>query len=72
MFARRALLALFSGIACISAAAAETIDIGIGHQSMCTDTYTAGIIVEKLGLLEKYLPHDGKYKDCLLYTSRCV
>ena len=55
--------ALFSGIACISAAAAETIDIGIGHQSMCTDTYTAGIIVEKLGLLEKYLPHDGKYKD---------
>jgi NitT/TauT family transport system substrate-binding protein len=44
-------------------AAAETIDIGIGHQSMCTDTYTAGIVVKELHLLEKYLPRDGKYKD---------
>jgi NitT/TauT family transport system substrate-binding protein len=42
-------------------AMAETIDIAIGHQSMCTDTYTAGIIVKELGLLEKHLPHDGKY-----------
>ncbi len=40
---------------------AGTIDIAIGHQSMCTDTYTAGIIVKELGLLEKHLPHDGKY-----------
>jgi sulfonate transport system substrate-binding protein len=47
----------------VGLAAAETIDIGIGHQSMCTDTYTAGIVVEKLHLLEKYLPHDGKYKN---------
>lgn len=45
------------------AASAESIDIGIGHQSQCTDTYTAGIIVKQLGLLEKYLPHNGKYKD---------
>ena len=35
---------------------AKTIKIGIGHQSMCTDTYTAGIIVKELKLLEKYLP----------------
>lgn len=42
-------------------ATAETIDIGIGHQSMCTDTYAGGIIVEELKLLEKHLPHDGKY-----------
>jgi NitT/TauT family transport system substrate-binding protein len=64
MLARRSFLALFGGMAFASAgSAAETIDIGIGHQSMCTDTYTAGIIVQKLGLLEKYLPHDGKYKD---------
>ena len=62
MLARRSFLALFGGMAFASAgSAAETIDIGIGHQSMCTDTYTAGIIVQKLGLLEKYLPHDGKY-----------
>lgn len=44
-------------------AAAEKIKIAIGHQSMCTDTYTAGIIVKELGLLEKYLPKDGKYSE---------
>ena len=42
---------------------AETIDIAIGHQSMCTDTYTAGIIVKELHLLDKDLPHTGKYAD---------
>jgi NitT/TauT family transport system substrate-binding protein len=40
---------------------AETIEIGIGHQSMCTDTYAGGIIIKELKLLEKHLPHDGKY-----------
>ncbi len=44
------------------AAAQTTIPITIGHQSMCTDTYTAGIVVKELGLLEKRLPKDGKYK----------
>ena len=44
-------------------ASAEEINIAIGHQSMCTDTYTAGIIVKELGLLEKNLPKDGKYAD---------
>ncbi|MEO0387651.1 MAG: hypothetical protein AAF281_08990, partial [Pseudomonadota bacterium] len=48
-----------------SLASAETISIAIGHQSMCTDTYTAGIVVKELGLLEKYLPTDGKYADAL-------
>ena len=42
---------------------AEKISIAIGHQSMCTDTYTAGIVVKELELLEKYLPTDGKYAD---------
>ncbi|MFH3480284.1 ABC transporter substrate-binding protein [Xanthobacter variabilis] len=42
---------------------AETIEIGIGHQSTVTNTVPGGIILEKLGLLEKHLPHDGKYKD---------
>lgn len=41
---------------------AEEITIGIGHQSMCTDTYPAGVVVENLHLLEKYLPHTGKYR----------
>lgn len=44
-------------------AAAGEITIGIGHQSECTDTYPAGVIVEHLHLLEKYLPHTGKYRD---------
>jgi NitT/TauT family transport system substrate-binding protein len=42
-------------------AAAETIDIAIGHQSMCTDTYTGGIVIKELKLLEKHLPHTGTY-----------
>jgi NitT/TauT family transport system substrate-binding protein len=59
LFQRLAFVVL--GAALASPALAETIDIAIGHQSMCTDTYTAGIIVKELGLLEKHLPHDGKY-----------
>ncbi|MBO6792146.1 MAG: ABC transporter substrate-binding protein [Dinoroseobacter sp.] len=46
-----------------SIATSETISIAIGHQSMCTDTYTAGIVVKELGLLEKYLPTEGRYAD---------
>lgn len=52
-----------------SMAAAEKIEIAIGHQSMCTDTYTAGIVVKELGLLEKYLPTDGKYADAKYKVS---
>ena len=44
-------------------ALAKTIDIAIGHQSMCTDTYTAGIVVKEKKLLEKFLPRDGAYAD---------
>jgi NitT/TauT family transport system substrate-binding protein len=47
-------------------AAAATINVGVGHQSMCTDTYTAGIIVKELGLLDKELAElkkTEKYKD---------
>jgi NitT/TauT family transport system substrate-binding protein len=47
----------------MSTASAETIRIAIGHQSKCTDTYSAGIIVKELKLIDKYLPKDGKYKD---------
>jgi sulfonate transport system substrate-binding protein len=44
-----------------SGAAQETIRIGIGHQSLCTDTYSGGVTVKQLGLLDKYLPRTGKY-----------
>ncbi|WP_199229626.1 ABC transporter substrate-binding protein [Azospirillum sp. TSO22-1] len=53
--------ALAAGVLIAAPAAAETIDITVGHQSMCTDTYTAGIVVKELKLLEKHLPRDGKY-----------
>ena len=46
-----------------SAARAETIDIGIGTQDTTTNTVTGGIIIKKLNLLDKFLPHTGKYKD---------
>jgi sulfonate transport system substrate-binding protein len=58
-----ALIAALGLLASAGVAGAETISIGIGHQSMCTDTYTAGIVVKELGLLEKNLPKTGKYKD---------
>lgn len=44
-------------------AAAETIRVGIGHQSMVTNTVSGGVVLEKLGLLDQYLPTTGKYKD---------
>lgn len=51
-------LALFAG-----AVSAETIRVGIGHQSMVTNTVSGGIVLEKLDLLEKHLPTTGKYAD---------
>ncbi|MBE0509711.1 MAG: ABC transporter substrate-binding protein [Gammaproteobacteria bacterium] len=40
---------------------AQTIDIRIGHQSQVTNTVSGGVVLEKLGLVEKHLPRDGKY-----------
>jgi NitT/TauT family transport system substrate-binding protein len=55
------MLALALGVPGPTASAQETIRIGIGHQSLCTDTYSGGITVKQLGLLEKHLPRAGKY-----------
>ena len=57
------LLATAIAFAFAASAEAKTIQIGVGHQSMCTDTYTAGLIIKELKLLEKHLPKTGKYKD---------
>jgi len=54
-------LAVASLLSATATVRAETIDISIGHQSMCTDTYTAGIVVKELKLIDKHLPRDGKY-----------
>lgn len=64
-----ALLAALALALAPSASAQTTIPITIGHQSMCTDTYTAGIVVKELGLLEKRLPKDGKYKGVKFQVS---
>ena len=50
-------LALYAG-----AVSADTIRVGIGHQSMVTNTVSGGIVLEKLDLLEKHLPTTGKYE----------
>jgi sulfonate transport system substrate-binding protein len=65
----RALGLAAAGAFLIATAQAETIDIAIGHQSMCTDTYTAGIIVKELHLLEKHLPHTGKYANATYHIT---
>ncbi|MDG0022892.1 ABC transporter substrate-binding protein [Trinickia sp. Y13] len=57
------LVAMGAALACANAAQAETIDIGIGTQDTTTNTVTGGIVIKKLHLLDKYLPHTGKYKD---------
>ncbi|MFG5863184.1 ABC transporter substrate-binding protein [Metapseudomonas sp. CR1201] len=44
-------------------ASAETIRIAIGTQDTTINCATGGLLIRELGLLEKYLPHDGKYKD---------
>src|SRR4051794_40676448 len=62
-------LAATLALAFTAPALAETVDITVGHQSMCTDTYTAGIVVKELGLLEKNLPTDGRYKDVAYHVT---
>ena len=63
MIRSKLLLATVFAVSCAASAEARTIEIGIGHQSMCTDTYSAELVIKELGLLEKRLPHDGQYKD---------
>ena len=63
MIRSKTLLAIVFSASSMASAGATTIQIGIGHQSMCTDTYSAGLVIKELGLLEKRLPHDGPYKD---------
>ena len=54
--------ALCLAASCVSVSASETIRVAIGHQSMCTDTYSGGIVVKELKLLDKHLPKSGKYQ----------
>jgi NitT/TauT family transport system substrate-binding protein len=44
-------------------AQAEAIRIAVGTTDAVITTSAGGAVVRELKLLEKYLPHDGKYKD---------
>src|SRR3954454_388418 len=44
-------------------ASAETIRIAIGTQDTTINCAAGGLLIRELGLLDKYLPHDGQYKD---------
>jgi NitT/TauT family transport system substrate-binding protein len=43
--------------------AGETIRVAIGTQDTTINCATGGLIIRELNLLQKYLPHDGKYKN---------
>ena len=44
-------------------AALETVRVAIGTQDTTINCATGGPIVRELKLLEKYLPHDGRYQS---------
>ncbi|RZT04155.1 NitT/TauT family transport system substrate-binding protein [Duganella sp. CF402] len=57
------LLVLLVSTLALGAAQAETIRVAIGTQDTTINCATGGLLIRELKLLEKYLPHDGKYKD---------
>lgn len=55
--------ALLLVLGCPPVAGAAEITIGIGTQNTTTNTVATGIVIRKLHLLDKYLPHTGRYAD---------
>jgi NitT/TauT family transport system substrate-binding protein len=47
----------------LAGAHADTIRVAIGTQDTTINCATGGLLIRELKLLEKYLPHEGKYKD---------
>lgn len=54
---------LAAALAFAPAAFAETIRVAIGTQDTTINCAAGGLMIRELHLLEKYLPHEGKYKD---------
>lgn len=46
----------------MTSAQAETIRIAIGTQDTTINCATGGLLIRELHLLDRYLPHDGKYQ----------
>lgn len=68
MIALRRLAAAFLAASALATAAqtaafAETIRVAIGTQDTTINCATGGLLIRELKLLEKFLPHDGPYKD---------
>jgi NitT/TauT family transport system substrate-binding protein len=59
---RTTLTGLALAIAALQANA-ETIRIAIGTQDTTINCAAGGLLIRELGLLDKYLPKDGKYQD---------
>jgi len=59
---RRLAAALLAASALVTAASAETIRVAVGTQDTTINCATGGLLIRELKLLEKFLPHDGKYK----------
>ncbi|HEX6590772.1 MAG TPA: ABC transporter substrate-binding protein [Moraxellaceae bacterium] len=55
--------ALLASLLLAQGAQAETIRVAIGTQDTTINCATGGLLIRELKLLEKYLPHTGKYKD---------
>jgi len=58
----RLLAAVFIGTAA-TLSHAKTIRVAIGTQDTTINCATGGLLIRELHLLDKYLPHSGKYKD---------
>lgn len=54
-------LVLFASFAAV-AHAAEVIRVAIGTQDTTINCATGGLLIRELNLLQKYLPHEGKYR----------
>ena len=53
----------FQGTELRSDGGSRTISIAIGTQDTTTNTAGAGVVIRELHLLERHLPHTGKYAD---------
>lgn len=60
---KRKLLIGLVAIVTTAIAHAETIRVAIGTQDTTINTAAGGALIRELHLLDKYLPHDGKYKS---------
>ncbi|MGY3619145.1 NitT/TauT family transport system substrate-binding protein [Bradyrhizobium sp. USDA 10063] len=62
-FLKTTAMAAIAAIGLAVGSHAETIRVAVGTQDTTINCATGGLLIRELKLLEKFLPHDGKYKD---------